>query len=407
MMPQQLKSVLIVDDDPILCEVARSYFQGAGAAQISVAHNGRDALDIVERNEDQFDFILLDLKMPIMDGVQFLRHVGKRAYKGSIAIVSGEGAAIMALAMDLAKRCGLNVVGTIVKPLNTTFLDDLISRSDAGQSATCQTGSSALTVLELEAALIRRQICAHYQPQVETTTGTVCGVEALARWYHPERGIVPPDQFVPLAESSGLMPTLTDQMVKTVISDMKVLDQISSSLKISINLGPAALDDTSFPDKIARMIVQGGADKSRFTFELTESKLVEDSVDAMEVLARMDLAGFELSLDDFGTQFSNMEQLSKYPFKELKIDRSFVHSAATDVRSKATVESCVWLGKQFGLRIVAEGVETDQDWEFLRDLGVDILQGYRFCRPLALEDFVSWATEYNLERERSIAIVHA
>lgn len=393
---QAIASVLVVDDDPLLCEVAASYFRNSGASHISVAHDGCDALDFIEARSDPVDFILLDLKMPNMDGVQFLRHMHQRGYRGPIGIVSGEGPVISSLAMELAKKCGLNVVGYLNKPLTSNGLAELISASQLTQRSTTEIETIPLTALDLKLALEEQQIVAHYQPQIDARSGAVAGVEALARWLHPERGIVPPDQFVPLAEDNGLMPALTDQMVANVIGDIDMLNWVDPKLTVSINLGAAALNDTGFPDKMSAMVDQSGLDRDRFILELTESKLVEDSIDSIEVLARLDLAGFDLSLDDFGTQFSNIEQLAKYPFKELKIDRSFVCAAATDDRSKAMVESCSSLAKQLGLRIVAEGIETATDRDLLVRLGVDILQGYYFAKPMAVDDLVEWAKSYRL-----------
>ena len=390
---QPMTSVLVVDDDPIVCEVTKAYFEKSGVERISVAHNGRDALDIVDGHQGALDFILLDLKMPVMDGVQFLRHMHGRDYRGTIGIVSGEGAAILSLAMDLARKCGLKVVGPLSKPFGAASLDALIVTPDTLRPV--RNGeSSSLTASELEEAIMSQQIKAYYQPQIDVATHAVTGVEALARWHHPERGLVAPDRFVPLAEDNGLMPLLTEQMIENVISDIDELNRVNPHLSMSINLGAAILNDTAFPDALALKIDERGQDRARFTLELTESKMVDDSVDSMEVLARLDLAGFELSLDDFGTQFSNIEQLTKYPFKELKIDRSFVQSAATDDRSRATVETCVSLGRQLGMRVVAEGVETNEDISFLSGLGVDLLQGYRIAKPMPIDALVTWADSY-------------
>ena len=121
----------------------------------------------------------------------------------------------------------------------------------------------------------------------------------------------------------------------------------------------------------------------------------------MEVLARLNLMGFNLSLDDFGTQYSNFEQLTRFPFKELKIDKRFVQSSNTDLRSKATFETCAQLGQRLGMRIVAEGIETDQDWQFARELGVDKLQGFRFARPMPINDLIPWASARKLDPVRA------
>ena len=190
------------------------------------------------------------------------------------------------------------------------------------------------------------------------------------------------------------MPLLTHQMINNVMGAIEALDHVSPDLTVSINLGAAALSDTEFPDDLALMVDRCAQDRKRFILELTESKLVQESTDALEVLARLDLAGFELSLDDFGTQFSNIEQLTKFPFKELKIDRGFVQSATIDRRSKATVESCVSLGRQLDMRIVAEGAETQEDWDYLASLGVDIIQGFWIAKPMPIDELVSWSASY-------------
>ena len=365
-----------------------------------MARNGQEALHMVDQFDGHVDFVLTDLKMPVMDGVQFLSHMHQRAYRGPIGIVSGEGAAVSSLAMELGRKNGLNIVGTVAKPLTSECLDTLVSITHATEIPTDNHNSSTVSAAELEAAIYRDQVVAYYQPQVDAATGLISGVEALARLHHPERGTVAPGLFVPVAEECGLMPLLTNCMIKNVLSDIEALNGVDPKLKVSINLGAAVLGDTAFPDDLALLVDQFRENRSRFVLELTESKLVEDSAASMEVLARLDLAGFQLSLDDFGTQFSNIEQLTKFPFKELKIDQSFVRSATTDSRSRTTVESCVSLGKQLGMRIVAEGVESKEDSDLLIGLGVDRLQGYFFAKPLPINELVSWAMSYQAELDK-------
>ena len=291
-------------------------------------------------------------------------------------------------------------MGPLAKPLTKASLDAVLSEPGVSRNTADQGASPVLSASELEAAILDDRLIAHYQPQIDTATGAISGVEALARLHHPERGIIAPGLFVPVAEENGLMPLLTDRMIKNVIADMETLNRVDPSLTASINLGAAVLNDTTFPDTLASMIDRCGEGRYRFVFELTESKLIGDSVDSMEVLARLDLAGFELSLDDFGTQFSNIEQLTKFPFKELKIDQHFVRMAVKDHRSKATVASCVSLGKQLGMRIVAEGIETSDVWDLMISLGVDRLQGYQIAKPMPVDDLVAWAKSYQVDFSR-------
>lgn len=389
-----VKSVLVVDDDPVVCAIAESYFLESGATETAIAYNGKEAADAVEQRGCPFDFILLDLKMPVMDGVQFLRHMYERSYKGAIGIASGENAATLSLATNLARKQGLNVVGQITKPLDRTRLGTLVSGPWPSQKTSSTSTSTALSARDLEIALSGGQIKAHYQPQCCASTGRLLGIEALARWCHPELGMLAPYHFISLAEDNDLMPALTHQMMANIVADMEGFNAIDPDLTISINLGAGVLNDTSFPDVVTSLFDQSGGDRSRLILELTESKLIEDSVNSLEVLARLDLAGFELSIDDFGTQFSNIDQLTKSPFKELKVDRQFVHLAASDERSRATVQSCVSLGKELGMRIVAEGVETAEDWRCVASLGVHVIQGYLIAKPAPIDTLMSWAKSY-------------
>ncbi len=404
MQNSPVKSVLVVDDDPIVCAIAESFFLESGATETAVAHNGQEAVDAVELRGHPFDFILLDLKMPVMDGVQFLRHMHERNYEGAIGIASGENAATLSLAASLAQKQGLKVVGQVSKPLDNARLGTLMSGWGLLQERSPTRGSTAFSARDLEIALTDQQIKAHYQPQCCASTGRLLGVEALTRWYHPDLGILAPNHFVSLAEDNDLMPALTHQMMTNIIGDMESLDIIDPALTISINLGAGVLNDTVFPDHVASLFDKCSGDRNRFILELTESKLVEDSVNSLEVLARLDLAGFELSIDDFGTQFSNIDQLTKFPFKELKIDRQFVHSSASDERARATVQTCVSLGKQLGMRIVAEGVETIEDWQCVATLGVDVIQGYLVAKPISIDKLVSWANSYQPIEYRQHAI---
>lgn len=390
-------TALIVDDDPIACEAARFYFHKRGTQNITVAYNGKQALEIVEQSADDIDFILLDLKMPEMDGIQFLRRMHLRTYPGTIGILSGESAGVMSLAMDLALKHGLNVIGPVAKPLKADALDALFATHERPSITRNHSRGFKPRSSDLSTALAQRKIIAHYQPIIAAETNGIVGVEALARWNHAIHGVLTPNLFIPLAELSGQIPQLTFQMISNVLRDVDHLNTLGPELKISINLGAAVLEDTRFPDILAKIVAEAGEENERFILEITESQLIDDAIAPMEVLARLDLMGFELSLDDFGTQYSNFEQLTRFPFKELKIDKRFVQTSKTDDRSKATFETCAQLGQRLGMRIVAEGIETDDDWQFAKNLGIDKLQGFRFARPMPIQELVSWRAARQLE----------
>lgn len=393
-MWSSLNNALVVDDDPIFCVVAESFFRGQGLSDVFVAGHGDDALKILEQRGGNVDFILLDLKMPIMDGIQFLRQMHELGHDAPIIIISGEDPSIVSLAKDLAKQHGLNIAGTLEKPLNFGALEEIISELSKPFADIESDSPGEITEYELKLALSHKQFCVHYQPVIELSTSKFAGVEALARWTHPERGSIPPGLFVPLAEEFGFIGELTEFVIQTAIDDSKQLSKVAPHFTTSVNLSADVLNNLSFPDEIAAWIDASGLDRSKFIFEITESKLVQQSTTPMEILGRLNLMGFELSIDDFGTGYSNLEQLRKYPFRELKLDRSFVGQATVDRRSRASVLSCVTLGKELGMRLVAEGVETEADWQFISDLKIDRAQGFKIAKPMPINDLCDWVITY-------------
>ena len=216
---KDIKNVLIIDDDPILRVVAESYFKSRGSDRIESAANGAEALKIIDARGGGIDFILCDLNMPELDGVQFLRLLKERDYRGPIAILSGEHEAVVLLAENLATKHELNLVGALRKPLNFQQLDQLVRKSEDHLKEYDKPSLSELKECDLKAALSDGQIRVFYQPKIETATGRIAGAEALVRWDHPERGIVRPQHFVPLAESSSLIEELTNQVIQIAIED--------------------------------------------------------------------------------------------------------------------------------------------------------------------------------------------
>jgi len=391
---KDVKTVLIIDDDPILRVVAESYFQSRGAQNVESAVNGAEALKIIDAHGAGIDFILCDLNMPQLDGVQFLRLLKERDYRGPIAILSGEHEAVVLLAENLATKHDLNLVGALRKPLNFEQLDQLVRKSEDHPKEYDKTGPSELKKCDLKAALSDGQIRVYYQPKIDIATGRIAGAEALVRWDHPERGIIRPHRFIPLAESSSLIEDLTNQVIQAAIKDVARWQKLKINFQVAINLSVDVLYNLNLPDEIAAHVDASELDRSQFIFEITESRLLEQNAIPMEVLARLRMMGFDLSIDDFGTGYSNLEHLKEFPFSELKIDKSFVSNATTDHRAKASVEASVSLGKKLGLRLVAEGVETAADWEFISNMGVDQVQGFLIAKPMPMDALFEWYFDY-------------
>jgi len=245
---------------------------------------------------------------------------------------------------------------------------------------------------ELRTAIAAGALTLHYQPQVDLTSGRVCGVEALVRWPHPdpERGLIPPDAFIPLAEQTGLIAPLTEWVLADAIRQSRVWRRAGLLLCVSVNLSMWNLHDPALPDRVAALLRAHGVPPAWLRLELTESALMSDTTRAMDVMARLARLGVRLAVDDFGSGYSSLAYLKTLPVDELKIDKGFVREMATDATDAAIVASTVALGHALGLRVVAEGIENRATWDRLVGMGCDVAQGYYLSRPLPADALAHW-----------------
>ncbi|BEP11732.1 cyclic Di-GMP phosphodiesterase RmdB [Acidothermaceae bacterium B102] len=243
---------------------------------------------------------------------------------------------------------------------------------------------------ELRRALDDGQLVLHYQPKAALATGEVVGVEALARWYHPVRGLVPTDVFVPLAEQTGLMRPLTDHVVRVAVSQIAAWRAAGIFITVAINISVRDLHDPQFAVLLRETCEREGVPPTALQLEITEGTLIDDPTRTEDVLRELAAFGVALSLDDFGTGYSSLRHLKRLPVKEIKIDRSFVQRLHIDADDAAIVRSIIDLGEALGLRVVAEGVETLETWHRLAAMGCDEAQGWYLARPMAAANATSW-----------------
>jgi diguanylate cyclase (GGDEF)-like protein/PAS domain S-box-containing protein len=248
-----------------------------------------------------------------------------------------------------------------------------------------------LTIIgELRRAIEQRELVLYYQPKAELRDGTVTSVEALLRWFHPERGMVPPDEFIPQAQETGLMKPLTLYVLDEALRQSREWQDAGVELTVSVNLATRNLLDVAFPDDVAAALERWGVDPSRLELEITESTMLDDPFRTKIVLDRLHDMGIRLSIDDFGTGYSSLAYLRQLPVSEIKIDRSFVLHMDENPDDAVIVRSTIDLGRNLGLRVVAEGVETIDAWNQLEELGCDVAQGYFLSRPVPAADLVAW-----------------
>jgi diguanylate cyclase (GGDEF)-like protein/PAS domain S-box-containing protein len=243
---------------------------------------------------------------------------------------------------------------------------------------------------ELQQAIACDQLMLHYQPKANFVTGGVSHVEALVRWRHPERGLIPPDQFIPLAEQTGLIRSLCHWVLDDALRQCALWKRNGYSLQVAVNLSMRNLQDPCLPDVIAKLLSRWDLDPSWLEVEITESALAADPGRTLEILTRLHDMGIRIAIDDFGTGYSSLAYLKRLPVDEIKIDKSFVMGMATEEDDATIVRSTIELGHNLGLQVVAEGIEDEATWELLKSLGCDFAQGYFLSRPLPAADFAAW-----------------
>jgi PAS domain S-box-containing protein len=388
--------VLVVDDDAFMRLQIGSILQRLGVREVRQAGNGTEALASLDAHPHGTDVIVTDLNMPGMDGVEFIRHLVARKFRGDIAFVSGEDSRVLSSVQELARAQNLRVLGTLVKPVYSAALYEVLNRYGVSETAASGTAAGpAISVGELLTGLESNQFMAYFQPKVDANSLGVIGVEVLARWNHPQHGILSPGLFVPLAEDGGLIEILTMAIFKSAIDAGSELHRQGHKLKIAVNYSAQSFGSLELPEFIVATSQAAGLDPRYLIIEVTESGLVRDPTVALDVLSRLRLKGISLSIDDFGTGYSSMEQLRRIPFSELKIDQGFVRGAGQDATARSILESSIAMAKKLNLTTVAEGVETQEDLDVVRGLGCDLVQGYLIAKPMALADLIAW-----LQRKR-------
>lgn len=256
-------------------------------------------------------------------------------------------------------------------------------------------------VNDLKTAIMDDELTMHYQPKLDLKAGRITQVESLVRWIHPELGFIPPSEFIPLAEQSGLMSVLSRWVIKAVVREAAAWRDQGVQLQMAINLSAHDLANEDLPEFIASTLQEYGIRTSSFIFEVTESAMIDDPEKALDVLNRLKGLGLGLAVDDYGTGYSSLSQLKDMPVDELKIDMSFILKLDESRYDQAIVQSTIEMGHKLGLTIVAEGVENYESWQLLESWGCDKLQGYFISKPQASSDFIAWLENYQIPERAS------
>lgn len=379
--------VLIVEDHQFQRKAMVHMMSKLNVAYIEAVCDGKQAISLIDVID--FDIIICDLMMPHLDGLGVLRDLSKRHYTGSIIISSAMDSSLFRAVKNLASEYELRLLGTIAKPVTINALSELCEAHFSQQLVHHQTHRAySISVDDIVNGIYEGQFFPYFQPQVNFHDGSLYGVEALIRWQHPQYGVLTPRYFLAQVEEAGLTLELTETIFEQSVNQLNQLPAPFDKSRLSVNLSATCVSNDSLEQFLLALNEQPF--RRSITLEVTEDSVITQPGKALENLTRLRMNGFELAIDDFGTGYSSMKQLSFFPFNEFKLDRSFVSNCIEDENNRIIVESSMHLARTLELTTIAEGVETFQQWQFLKSLSCDVCQGYLVAKPMPQGQLVAW-----------------
>lgn len=369
-----------------------------GASRVTDVPDGHLALQRLEAGfTPKVDVAIVDLALPGMDGLELIRNLGAlgAVANGVRLIVTGAQPAGLLFSVEtLAQAYGVDLLGTIGKPVTAAKLKPLLDNyTPLVRSGEHQSGPR-FSFQEIGIGLQKRQFEPFFQPKIELATGQVKGLEAFARWRHPEHGVLGPGSFIDALEQNNRVDFLDWSMIELSAERCRWFQDQGIPVPISLNLAPETLAHPAFVRQITACIGRHRILPEYLTFEMPESSVLNTDPEFIERLVRLRMMGFGLAIDDYGTGRSNLQLLARIPFTELKIDRSFVDGASKRRPLGTVLRSCLGLAHSLDRMSVAVGVETRQDWDFLQNLGCTYAQGYHIANPMEAAAFPAWLEDW-------------
>jgi EAL domain-containing protein (putative c-di-GMP-specific phosphodiesterase class I) len=395
--------VLVVDKDPIQRMILARCVEMLGW-KVDTADNSGEAVDKFAARRHSVVVIDLGLGQPAT--MRLLRHLRRGHADPSVVFISGAADAMRADSLQSARDFGLRVAGTLASPVDPYQLHALLLSNPANPRLEKRLATSYPTAQELDQALRGGELHTEYQPKTDLATGEIVGVEALARWHSPTLGVIPPDQFVPVAEQSELISRLTFRILEDAIVACRRWREIRPDCSVAVNLSSRVLNDPALLPMVESILSENCLPPGALIAEVTESTLISSLPAATELLTRLSTKGVRVSIDSFGTGYTSLASLLRMPFAELKIDRSFIGVCRTDPDAWKLVRATVALARELGMNVVAEGIETEAVSDRLRDVGCDVGQGWYFGRPMQSDALLRWlapAVSTQVEQLRELA----
>lgn len=378
-------SILIVEDHPFQHLYLQNLFSELGDFDLACAMDGEEALDCLKHRD--FDLVLTDLLMPGMDGVQFIQGLAAQRSRPALAIMSAASRRMLMGASLVASNLQVKVIGLISKPVNAAALRCLIDQLQALRQSVPAATHPGIDRQSICNALDNGELQAWFQPKKALNNGRIVAAEALVRWNHPEHGTLLPGVFLPALIAFGLEEPLLWCVLKQAIAAQATWREQGYDIPVSVNLPTHLLNSHDLPDRILAFVLAHQGLPARICFELMECSVPDDISNFYAGACRLRIKGFGLSQDDFGKGYSSYMNLVSAPFTELKIDRALVQGCNANAELAQALTSIVSLGRQLGLTVVAEGVETAQELALLRKIDCTQVQGFLISHAVSADQF--------------------
>lgn len=385
--------VLVLEHDPVQRGMLRAALTACGVGSVTDAADGASGLALLVEREHQFDIVVSDLKMAGVDGIDFMRRAVRRSIRGFI-LSSALEHDLLASAASVVRGYGIPLLGVLAKPVATEHLRDMLRCFQASKEGDAARARAPLRRVwskrDLVGAMDLQQFVPFFQPKFDLASKRPGGMEILARWHHPQLGILAPAQFIERMEDEGLIERLTESIFRQALACAREWQDGGRPLALALNISALSFRSLGMPERMLSIVNEYGIAPDQVTMEMSESAVVANLDDVPETVARLRRNGFKIALDGFGTDNGSLQQLGAIAFTEIKIGRSLMSAASAPGPSRAVLDAVLRMAAALGLHTVAEGIESEDQRDCLKSLGCASGQGYLFALPMSQQALRRW-----------------